>query len=68
MYRVIDSVADTELLQSDLRKLESWEWEWVIEFAPAKKNNSVVIYYKIHDHCVDQVEEAKYLGVTLDKK
>ena len=33
-----------------------------------KKRNSVVTYYKIHDHCVDQVEEAKYLGVALDKK
>ena len=78
LYRVIDSDADTELLQSDLRKLESWEREWAMEFAPEKcqvltitrkkKENVIVKNYKIHDHCLDRVEEAKYLGLILDKK
>ena len=48
-----------------------------MEFAPEKcqvltitrkwKKNIIMKDYKIHDHCLDRVNSAKYLGVTLDK-
>ena len=36
LYRVIDSEADCDLLQEDLRTLEQWERDWSMEFAAEK--------------------------------
>ena len=64
---------DCQKLQEDLRRLEEWEKEWLMEFHPAKCNvlritrkKSKVIYpYTLHNHILDEVDSAKYLGVNL---
>ena len=78
LYRIIDSDADSALLQSDLLKLEAWEHEWAMEFAAEKcqvltvtriwKRNILVHDYKIHQDSLDRVDSAKYLGIILDHK
>ena len=78
LYRVIDSDADTDMLQQDLQQLESWEREWAMEFAAEKcqvltitrklNRNIILRNYKIHGHILDRVDSAKYLGVILDRK
>ena len=78
LYRVIESPADCDLLQEDLQTLEKWESEWSMEFAAEKcmvlrvtrklKRNHILKDYKIHDHVLDSVDSAKYLGITLDSK
>ena len=76
LYRIIDSPADCDLLQEDLLTLEKWESDWSMEFAAEKCMvlrvtrkrpwNRIIRNYKIHNHVLDSVNSAKYLGVTLD--
>ena len=78
LYRIIDSDADTELLQNDLLKLEAWEKDWAMEIAAEKcqvltvtrkfERNIISKQYKIHGYTLDRVDSAKYLGVILDRK
>ena len=78
LYRTIRTQADADLLQLDLLALEQWEKDWAMEFAPDKckllritrKTTRLTIHasYKIHGTELELVEEAKYLGVMLDKK
>ena len=78
LYRVIDSAGDTDLLQRDLLRLESWEQRWSMEFAAEKcqvltitrklKRNIIIKNYEIHNHTLDRVDSAKYLGIILDSK
>ena len=78
LYRVINSVADTEAIQRDLLRLECWERQWSMEFAAEKcqvltitrkrKENRVIKDYKIHNLVLERVEQAEYLGITLDSK
>ena len=78
LYRVIESENDSRLLQEDLLRLEAWESKWLMEFAADKcmvlrvtrklKRNVISSPYKIHGHILQEVNSAKYLDVTLDKK
>ena len=78
LYRVIKSREDAELLQLDLRALEKWEQDWSMEFAPDKckllritrktERTTLLADYSIHGTQLELVTEAKYLGVTFDKK
>ena len=36
LYGIVASDADCDLLQSDLRRLESWQYHWQMEFSPSK--------------------------------
>ena len=37
LYGIVASDADCDLLQSDLRRLESWQYHWQMEFNPSKR-------------------------------
>ena len=74
LYREIRNTNDSIQLQEDLNALESWEKKWLMRFNPSKYNvisippkNKAVIehHYTLHGQVLDQVDNAKYLGVTM---
>lgn len=76
LYRKINSIADAELLQLDLKSLEIWEREWQMEFNPRKrtvihvsrKQQPINKKYLLHGHTLESVNNGRYLGVTLNNK
>ena len=75
LYREIDTPNDSQTLQSDLYKLETWANEWLMSFNINKceviqitLKNPIQSAYYLYGHQLKQVTEAKYLGVTLDSK
>ena len=64
------------LLQSDLRRLESWQYYWQMEFNPSKckivtishKNNPPQRKYVFCGVELEQVDTLPYLGVTISNK
>ena len=75
VYRFIKSRNDELTLQQDLKALEAWEQLWLMEFHPkkcvllpiSKGKCSPPPDYHLHGHCLEKVDSAKYLGVTLSK-
>jgi hypothetical protein len=75
LYRSIKCAEDAAQLQEDLRRLQSWEREWMMEFHPKKcqvlnittKRNRIRHPYNIHEHTLEVVDSAKYLGVHIHK-
>ena len=75
VYLTINSESDSEVLQSDLHKLEEWESTWSMEFSPDKcevirmsnKRKPIMYPYKLHGTELKSAETAKYLGVTISK-
>ena len=73
VYLTISNVGDCRKLQEDLENLERWEQEWQMEFHPAKcnvlrltkKKNKVTYPYSLHNHILEEVQSAKYLGITI---
>ena len=69
----IRTATDHCTLQQDLDKLAAWEERWSMKFHPEKcmtmhmsrSRNTIQIPYTLHGHTLEQVTEAKYLGVTL---
>lgn len=76
IYKIIKSKQDTIDLQNDLDMLVRWEKKWSMEFHPDKcklltvsnKRKLIETNYYIHDRKLDQVDEAKYLGLIIHKK
>ena len=75
VYTKIRSTADCEKLQEDLHKLQEWEGRWLMQFHPEKcevitisnRKNPIKFGYTIHGHNLQHVDNAKYLGVTINK-
>ena len=73
LYLAISSTDDCQKLQSDLSKLEIWEQHWLMNFHPAKcqvikftkKRSKIDFDYILHGQILEEVESAKYLGVTF---
>ncbi len=73
IYKEIQNITDARHLQSDLEAAGRWEQDWLMHFHPDKcnilsatqKRNPVTFTYKLHDHILVKVSNAKYLGVTL---
>ena len=73
LHRLMQNDKDNEILQKDLQELEKWENEWDMSFHPnkcnilpiSKKKSVNKNDYTLHDHQLETVESAKYLGVTL---
>ncbi len=73
VYRPITTPADTDLLQSDIDKLGSWEKTWQMGFNVEKCNSltvtlrkkPIVQHYVLNNKSLERVSSAKYLGVTL---
>ena len=75
LHKEIDIPSDVEDLQKDIDELVELEKEWNMEFHPGKckmlqitnKRKIIESNYYIHNEKLENVTEAKYLGVTLDK-
>ena len=76
LYRNINTTHDAETLQEDIDKLQTWEADWLMEFNPDKceiiritnrRKKKIVTNYSIHEHQLNEVKGAKYLGVTIDR-
>ena len=73
LYRKIDSVRDSHLLQEDLASLQQWEDTWLMSFNPSKcetlrislKPHLIDFTYSIRNTPLELVDSAKYLGVTF---
>ena len=76
LYGIVARDADCDLLQSDLRRLESWQYHWQMEFNPSKckivtishKNNPPQRKYVFCGGELEQVDSLPYLGVTISNK
>ena len=65
------------VLQQDLTSLEVWAETWLTQFNHTKcvvfiqfltdHPLQLPMQYKLYDHTLAHVSEAKYLGLTLDK-
>ena len=73
MYLAINNKKDCHILQSDLDKLVNWERTWDMDFNPSKcvvlsinkSKKKTIFNYTLHGQILENVEHAKYLGVTL---
>ena len=72
----IRSSHDSNRLQADLDQLQKWESTWLMEFHTSKyhvisitnKVKPIIAKYQVHDHILEQVHCAKYLGIYVDSK
>ena len=75
IYMTISSGTDATAIQQDLDKLAKWEETWQMEFHPQKCSvlhitrscNSKYKQYTLHGHILVKEENAKYLGVVINK-
>jgi hypothetical protein len=73
IYRKIQSQKDCLDLQDDLEAAAIWEEDWLMAFHADKCNLLSIttkrrpehFYYNLHDHILESVASAKYLGITL---
>ena len=76
LYQRIRSCQDSNKLQADLDQLQKLETIWLMEFhtfkcqviSIANKEKPIIGKYQIHDHILEQVNCAKYLGIYIDSK
>ena len=76
LYQRIRSYQDSDKLQADLDQLQKWESRWLMEFHTSKcqvisitnKVKPIIGRYQVHDHILEQVICAKYLGIYIDSK
>ena len=76
LYGIVASDADCDLLQFDLRRLESWRYHWEMEFNPSKckivtishKNNPPQRKYVFCGVELQRVDSFPYLAVTISNK
>jgi len=74
-YLAISNNSDCNTLQTDLDKLSQWEQKWKMSFHPDKcqvlsihrKKNPIIHDYKLHNHILEHVKSAKYLGCTINE-
>ena len=75
LYRNIKTPTDCQILQDDLNSLGQWETDWQMKFNVAKchsmrvtrhlPSNQIQFNYSLHQQTLEQVESAKYLGITI---
>ena len=73
VYRNVRSDEDCAALQRDLTQLEQWEDSWCMSFnaekcstiAISRKRNKLTHPYTLHNHVLERVDSATYLGVEL---
>ena len=75
LYRNIKSPIDCQILQDDLNSLALWETDWQMKFNVAKchsirvtrhlPENQIQFEYSLHQQRLEQVQSAKYLGITI---
>ena len=75
LYRNIKSPVDCQILQDDLNSLSQWETDWQMKFNVAKchsmrvtrhlPDKQILFDYTLHQQKLEQVQSAKYLGLTI---
>ena len=73
VYREIKNRQDQIALQKDLNLLENWGSKWGMRFNAAKcnimrmsrKQTPISTQYELSDQVLEEVKDAKYLGVTV---
>ena len=75
LYRNIKSPIDCQILQYDLNSLSQWETDWQMKFNVAKchsmrvtrhlPDKQILFDYTLHQQKLEQVQSAKYLGLTI---
>ena len=75
LYRNIESPTDCQILQDDLNSLAQWEADWQMKFNVAKchsmrvtrhpPDKHIQFEYTLHQQRLEQVQSAKYLGITI---
>ena len=75
LYRNIKSPLDCHILQDDLNSLARWEMDWQMKFNVSKchsmrvtrlhPSNHIQFSYTLHQQTLEQVQSAKYLGLTI---
>ena len=75
LYRNIKSPMDCQILQDDLNSLAQWETNWQMKFNVAKchsmrvtrhlHENQIQFEYSLLQQKLEQVQSAKYLGITI---
>ena len=75
LYRNIKSPIDCQILQDDLNSLTQWETDWQMKFNVTKchsmrvtrhlSENQIQYEYSLHQQKLEQVQSAKYLGITI---
>ena len=75
LYRQIKNKNDQEILQHDLHNLEQWAKKWMMIFNVDKcqvlqtsLRNIFTFSYTLYNHFLENVNEAKYLGIAIDSK
>ena len=76
IYNIINSEEDCIKLQNDLNTLNAWAVTWKMYFNPTKceflrvtnKKNIIKFQYFIQNNIIQEVQQAKYLGVTFNNK
>ena len=75
LYRNIHSLQDCLALQEDLTSLGQWEADWQMKFNVAKchsmrvtqhqHHKQILFHYSLHNQTLENVQSAKYLGITI---
>ena len=75
LYRNIKSPLECQILQDDLNSLAKWELDWQMEFNVSKchsmrvtrlhPSRHIEFNYTLHQQTLEQVQSAKYLGLTI---
>ena len=75
LYWNIKSPIDCKILQDDLNSLSRWETDWQMKFNVAKchsmrvtrhlPDKQILFDYTLHQQKLEQVQSAKYLGLTI---
>ena len=75
LNRNIKSPLDCHILQDDLNSLDKWEMDWQMKFNVSKchsmrvtrlhPSNHIQFSYTQHQQTLEQVQSAKYLGLTI---
>ena len=76
LYRKINSLEDTMIIQDDLVKLQQCKDKWLMCFNPDKcevpkvtaKKKTLMVDYNIRGTILSVVPAAKYLGVCIDSR
>ena len=75
VYLTVINPNDSNILQSDLDKLQEWERTWDMEFNPSKcevlhisrARQQIHSQYTLHGEILESVDCARYLGVSITK-
>ena len=68
LYRNIESPMDCQILQDDMNSLAQWETDWQMKFMRVIRHppdKHIQFDYTLHQQRLEQVQSAKYLGITI---